>query len=151
MFSLHAHLEVRALIHAPADVGVFALVILAHNIHVDIAGLIAVHRRGDAGQQAHRAQVDVLLKLAADRDQQTPERDVIRHTREADGTKENRIAPRELPQPVLRHHRAGLGVALAVPIVMLEAVVEAVLLANRLKNAQPFGHNLVADPVAGDD
>ena len=30
-----------------------ALVILAHNIHVDIAGFI-VHRRGDAGQK-HRA------------------------------------------------------------------------------------------------
>ena len=47
---LHTHLKVSALVHAPADIGVFTLVVLTHHIHVDVAGLIAVHRRRDAGQ-----------------------------------------------------------------------------------------------------
>ena len=56
---------------------------------VDVAWLAARQWRADAGHEAHRSQVDVLLKLAADRDEQAPERNMVRHSREADGAEED--------------------------------------------------------------
>ena len=64
---LHAHFEVSAFIHTSTDIGVFAFVVFADDIHINVTSLIAVHRQGNAGKQANRAQVDVLLKLAPDR------------------------------------------------------------------------------------
>ena len=85
------HLVLGAVEHAPADLGIFALVVLAHDAEVDVAGGAAGQRAGDAGQQPHRAQVDVLLEGAADRDQQAPERDVVGHAGEADRAEEDRV------------------------------------------------------------
>ena len=70
-------------IHAAADHGVFALGVLAHDEEVDVAGLAVGERARDAGHQAHGPQVDVLVEVAADRDQQAPQRDVVRHRRPA--------------------------------------------------------------------
>ena len=50
----------------PAEGGVFPFGILAHHVKIDIAGLLTRQRAGDAGEQAHRTQVDVLVKFAAE-------------------------------------------------------------------------------------
>ena len=57
---LHRHLLVGALVEPAADRGVLALVVLAHDEQVDVAGRAAGQRRPDALEQPHRAQVDVL-------------------------------------------------------------------------------------------
>ena len=69
---LHRHLEFGAFVEAAADRGILALVVLPHDIEIDLAGSAALKRRVDAGEEAHRPQIDVLLKAAAQRDQQSP-------------------------------------------------------------------------------
>ena len=51
-----------ALEAAAADRGVFALVVLAHDDEVDVAGLAVGQRRADARHQPDRAEVGVLLE-----------------------------------------------------------------------------------------
>ena len=50
----------RARVQPSADAAVLALRVLAHADHVDVRGAAVGQRRGDAGQQPHRPQVDVL-------------------------------------------------------------------------------------------
>src|SRR4029453_11119658 len=102
--------------HPPADLRVLALVVLAHDHHVDVRRPTAGERRPGPLQKAHRSEIDVLMEAAPDRDQETPERDVVRDTRKSHGPEENRLERPEPVEPVFRHHAAGLGVALAAPL-----------------------------------
>ena len=77
---LHHHFALGAREHLAADGGVLALGVLAHDEEVDVAGLAAGQRRRDAGHQAHRAQIDVLIELAPELDQRAPQRDVVGDT-----------------------------------------------------------------------
>ena len=113
---LHRHLVFGALVEPAADRGIFALVVLAHDVEIDVAGRAVLQRRVDTGQQPHRPQVDVLLEAAADRDQQPPQRDVVGHAGIADRAEKDRVVEAQLVEPVLRHHPAGLGVGLAAPV-----------------------------------
>ena len=75
-------------VHGAAQVGVFAFGVFAHHKEVDVAWLAPDQRAGHALEQAHRAQVDVLVKLAAKLEQRPPQRDVVGHGgRPAHGTK----------------------------------------------------------------
>ena len=151
----HRHLdrllELGALERAPADRGILALVVLAHDEVVDVAGLAVGERRFEAVEEPHGAQVDVLLEAAADRDQQAPQRDVVGHAGPADGAQIDGVVLGDLVEPVGRHHGAGLGEALARPVEMVPGVVDAEAGADRLQHADALGHHLVADAVAGDD
>ena len=144
-------LELGALEGAPADRGVFALVVLAHDEVVDVARLAVGQRRFQALEQPHGAQVHVLLEAAADRDQQAPQRHVVGHAGPADGAQEDGIVLGDLREPVGRHHGAGLGEALAGPVEMVPGVVDAEARAHRLQHADALRHHLVADAVARDD
>ena len=89
---LHDEFALGAREHPAADGRVFALGVLADDEEVDLAGLAIGERARDAGHQADRAQVDVLVELAAELDQGAPERDVIGHLRRpADGAVEDRV------------------------------------------------------------
>ncbi len=68
---------------AAADRRILALGVLAHDVEVDVAGLAAGERRRHARHQPHRAQVDVLVELAAELEQRAPQRDVVGHRRRA--------------------------------------------------------------------
>jgi hypothetical protein len=78
--------------HDAADAGIFALGVLAHHVEVDVADLAPGQRAGDAGHQAHRAEVHVLVELAAELEQRPPQRDVIGNLfRPADGAEEDGV------------------------------------------------------------
>ena len=57
---LHRHFHLAARIEAAADLGIFALVVLAHDVEIDLAGLAILERRIDTGEQANGPQIDVL-------------------------------------------------------------------------------------------
>ena len=143
--------ELGALVHAPADGGILALVVLAHDEVVDVAGLAVGEGRFEAVEEAYGAEVDVLLEAAADRNQQAPQRDVIGHSRPPHSTKVDRVMLGDLVEPVGRHHGAGLGKALARPVQVVPGVVDAEAGAHRLQHADPLRHHLVADAITGDD
>src|SRR5262249_31196960 len=104
--------------------------------------------RRHAGHQPHRPQVRVLPELTADRDQQTPKRDVVRHSGKAHRAEENRIVVPDSLESVLRHHPPVLGVVLAAPGKFVPAKVDAVLSAGGFQHPHAFGDHFLADSVA---
>src|SRR5205823_7125552 len=74
---------------APANAGVLALRVLTDADDVDLGRALADQRARDAGQQAHRAEIDVLVEALAQRQQQPPEADVVRHARITDRTEQD--------------------------------------------------------------
>src|SRR6266545_2771171 len=139
----------RPPVEPPADLRVLALVVLAHDQHIDVGGPASGERRPDTVEQTHGTQVDVLVEPAPDRDQEAPERDVVRHAGEPHRAEEDRL---ELPEPVeaiLGHHAAGLGVALTAPVERRPLDVEAEPPAGGVEDAHALGDDFLADPVAG--
>jgi hypothetical protein len=147
---LDRHLAVGAGVEAAADLRVLALDVLAHDHEVDVAGLLAGERALHPVEQAHGPQVHVLVEVAADGDEQAPERDVVGHGGPADRAQEDRL---EGPQPldaVLGHHATKALEALAAPGELLELEADPEAAADGLERAQALGHHLLADPVARD-
>ena len=89
------------------------------------------------------------MEPAPDRDEKPPQGDVVRHAGEPDGAEEDRLELPKLVEAVFRHHPAGLRVALAAPVECRPLELEAEPAAGGLEDARAFGHDLFADPVAG--
>ena len=70
---LNHHLILGPGVHASAERGVFPFGILPHHVEINIAGFFTRQRAGNAGEQAHRTQVDVLIELAAKLEQRAPQ------------------------------------------------------------------------------
>ena len=75
---------------------------------------------------------------------------MVRHPGKPDGAQQDGIGAGDLRHAVLRHHAAGLVIALARPVMLGPFKAEAVSLRDRLQDADPFRHDLLADAVAGD-
>jgi len=149
---LQRDLRRKPVVRPAADARVLALRVLAHDVEVDLVRRAVGERRAHAGQQPAGAQVHILVEAAADRDEQAPERDVVRHPRPADGAEEDRIVPADALFPVLRHHAAVLEVVVAGrEVEPVELQREAVPLGDLLEDADALRHHLLADAVARDD
>ena len=77
-------------------------------------------RAGNTGQDAGGAHVGVLVERLADRQAQTPQRDVVRDVRRADGAEQDGVEAAELLGAVRRHHDAVLLVVVRAPVEVLE-------------------------------
>ena len=132
-----------------ADLGVLALVVLPDDHHVDLGGRAVGERRAHAPQEPDGPEIDVLAEGPADRDEEPPERDVVGHAGGADRAEEDRVAGPELLEAVLGHHPPGLREALAAPVELGPRELEPEPPRRRLENALALGHDLLADPVAG--
>ena len=95
---------------ALAAVFAFAVLPYANEIHA-----LVLKRRGQARKHFDRTNVDVLIELDADREKQLPQRDVVRHSREADGAKQDGVAVGKNRKPVVRHHLPMLQIVFAAP------------------------------------
>ena len=147
---LHRHFVFGAAIEPAADFRVFALVVLAHDIKIDVARRAVAQRRLDPGEEPHRTQVDVLVEAAPQRDQQAPQRDMVRHLGVTDRAEINGVVEPQPLDPVLRHHHAHIDVALAAPVEFVPLEAETVSPRRRLHRGNPLGHHLAPDAVAGD-
>ncbi len=147
---LDRDLPLRALEEPAADLRVLTLGVLPHDHEVDVLRRAAGQRRSNARQQAHRPQIHVLVEASADGYQQAPERHVVRHLGVAHGAEKDGVEGPELLQAVLGHHRTGLKITFAGvgKLGELHGKLEAV--GKRLQGPHPFGHDLAADAVAGD-
>src|SRR5262249_41376387 len=101
-------------------------------------------------EEAHGPQIDVLLELAADRDQQIPERDMVGDRGPADGAEEDRIMPGNTRETVGGHHAAGALIEIAAPVELFPGEPEAVTLRRRFEHLARRGDHLLADAVALD-
>ena len=148
---LRRELVLGALVHAPADRRVLALVVLAHDPEVDVAGLAVGERAGHAGHEAHRAQVHVLAGTRAGSGSAGPRARRGRARRESPRRRgRSRRARGSASRPSFGHHLAVLRVVLAAPRLLVPREREAELAARGLEHAQALGHDFLADAVAGD-
>src|SRR5205823_12388160 len=92
----------------------------------------------------------VLPEAAADGNEQSPERDVVGHAREADGAEEDGVVAADPIEAVVRHHPAVAGEVLAAPGVLVPVELDAVLAAGGLEDALAFRDDFLADAVARD-
>ena len=138
--------------HPPAHRGIFAFGVFANHYKVDITRLTPCQRACHAGEQPHRANVHVLIKLTAKFEQRAPQRDVIRHfVRPAHGAKEDGVEALELLKPVVRHHLSMTLVIIATgPLKGFNRQVQVPLFGCGLHNAQAFGQYFVTNAVTSD-
>src|SRR5437763_16314303 len=89
--------------------------------------------------------------MPAQRDQEAPERDVIRHARITDSAEKYGIVGPQLIEPIFRHHATGLGVGLAAPVEFAPLKRETIAARRRLQRLDAFRYDLAPYTVAGDD
>src|SRR5262249_36744874 len=146
---LHRQLVLGAGIEAAADLRIFALVVLAHDQEIDVAGPAAGERARYALEQTHGPQIDVLLEAPADRDQQAPEGDVVRNARPANRAEKNGVMSGDAVEPLLRHHATVPSVVLAAPVELVPEETDVEAAASGIEHAHALGHDLLADAVSG--
>ena len=95
---------------SPAGVGVFPFGVLPHHDEINILRAALSQRRADSLQKPDRAKVDILVETAPDRQQQSPERDVIGHRRIAHRPEQDGVKRGKLLDAVLGHHLAMLEI-----------------------------------------
>ena len=139
--------------HPAAHGRIFAFGVFPHHPEIDVAGLAARERRRHSRHQPHRTKICILVELSPEFDQRAPQGNVIGNFRwPADRAEVNRIVLADLFLPVVRHHLAVLFViVVGSEVEMIEMHGHAVLLRRRLDDAQALRHDLLADPVAGND
>src|SRR5439155_6375432 len=108
-------------------------------------------RRLDARHEAHGAHVGVLLEAAPDRNQESPERDMVGHSGKSDGAEEYAVVVADAIEPILGHHAAGLRVVFAAPGQLVPFERDAESRPRGFEDANALGHDLLADAVAGDE
>jgi hypothetical protein len=107
-------------------------------------------RRGDARQDARRADVGVLVEGLADRQPQAPQGDMVGNVGMAGRAKQDRIVFGDLLASVDRHHAAVLLVVIAAPVEMVDLEGKAALaLRDGFEHLDTGRHDFRADAVAG--
>ncbi len=147
---LNGNLVLGVFVLYTADRRVLTFDVLAHDVEIDIPSFLADEWARYTVEQAHGSEVHVLIEFATDRNQQSPERDMIGNRGEADRAEIDGIMCTQLLDAVLRHHAARLEIAFARPVELLPNEVEAVLPTRGLQHAHALGHDLGADSVARD-
>ncbi len=143
-------LDRMPLVHAAAHARVFPFRVLAHDHPVQVLRAAALERRIDAGQDARRAHVRVLVEALADLQAQAPQRDVIGNLRIAGRAEQDGVLAAQGVQPVRRHHRAVLAVVVTAPVEVLEFEAKARARGGeRFHDFTPGRHDLLANAIAG--
>jgi hypothetical protein len=130
---------------------VFALGVLAHDDPVQVIGTAALERAVDAGQDARRSHVGVLVEALADLQAQAPQRDVVRDVRISGRAEQDGVLVADGVQAIGRHHHAVLAVVVAAPVEVLELEAEAAAagLASASSTCWPAGTTSLPMPSPG--
>src|SRR5208283_1771595 len=148
---LKRHLGICIEVETPAYFRVFALIVFTDNAEIDFSRREPFHWRMNTAQQPHWTKVYILLKRSADRDQQSPQRNMIRNTGISHRTEVDRIETAQLVQAIFGHHPAGLEIGLATPVEVMPGEHYIVAAPSSFKNTKAFGYDLTSDSVALND
>ena len=133
---IRGHFDRMPLMHPATHTGVLALSVLAHDDPVQIFRFAALERRVDAGKNACRAHVGVLIEALADLQPQAPQRDVVGDMRIAGGAEENGVLGAQSSRVRRRHHHAMLAEIVSTPVEVLELEAK---IARRQALPEPAG------------
>ncbi len=134
---------------APADAGIFALAVLAHDHPVEITRPDIGERTGQAREDARRPDIGILVEALADLQAQPPERYVVGNRGIADRAEKDGVEFAKSVEAVVGHHPAGLAIVVGAPGKVGRHDPEiAGPPRQRLEHPQPGRHDLGADAVA---
>ena len=134
-----------------AAAGVGAAGVFADDDVVDVLGALVPERRLDAGVELHGAEVDVLVEGEAQLEQEALLEDAGLDAGVADGAEEEGVVLLEGGDLGVVDDLAGLEVAFAAEVVVLELEAESVELGGRLEDLDAFANHFGAGAVAADD
>ena len=114
---------------AASSAGILALGILTNAHDINILGTLIGQWTAHSRQQAHRPQIDILVKRLAHRQEQAPQRDVVRNPWIAYRTKQDAIEASSLKRgkSIGRHHSPLPQVALRPPVELLDIKMKAAI------------------------
>nr|GEU28650.1 HTH-type transcriptional regulator PtxR, putative [Tanacetum cinerariifolium] len=139
-----------ALVHAAAHARIFAFRVFAHDHPVQVFRLAALQGAVDAGQDAGRAHVGILVEALADFQAQAPQGDMVRDVRVAGGAEQDGVLVAQGVQAVGGHHHAVLAVVVAAPVEVFELEAERVAAGGQRGQHLLAGRDhFLADAVAG--
>src|SRR2546425_2820680 len=98
-------------------------VFLATEQHVDVGGAAAIEWSVDSREKPGRPDVRILLEALPDGEKESPQADVVRHGRPADGAEIDGAVRRQSGETVSRHERSSLLESCAAPIEPVELQV----------------------------
>ena len=143
-------LDRQAAMRPPADAGIFALRILAHDHPVELGAAHLAQRARYPRQDAGGTDIGILVERLADRETQAPEADVIGHLGRADGAEIDRVVILDLPQAVRGHHQAGRAVEVRAPVEAVEGEFDpALAFGDRRSASSPAGITSLPIPSPG--
>ena len=147
---LHGDFVGRALLEEPAHAAVQVFGVLADDDEVDVVGALAGQRRFHAGEQLHRPEVDVLIEAEAQFQEQALFQDARGHVGMADGAQQDGAVAAQLVQRGGRQDFAGLQVAVAAEVEVVQFVADAFQLGHGLEDLHAFGRHFRPGAVAAD-
>src|SRR6202790_2889967 len=145
---LHGHLLIRVSKDSAAHIGVLAFIVYANDAKIDLPRLNFSERRFNPLQQTPRAQIRILLKTAPDRNQKSPQRNVIGDPRIADRAEKNGVEGTKLLKAVVGHNFSRLQVVLETPIKILAREFQIEAAPGRFEHAQSFRYYFFSDAIA---
>src|SRR5882762_2535147 len=148
---LNRHLLACSLVETPANVGIFAFVVLPNDAEINLTRLPVLQRSFNALEKAHGPQIDVLSETPADGDQQSPKRDVIRNAWVSHGAEEDSVKRPQLLDTIRRHHLRGLYVGFAAPLECIPVALKSKMSPRGVQHPDAFWNHLFSDAVACDD
>ena len=137
------------MINESAHLRIFALGILAHHHHIDLAWIC--QRRSHTVVENGRAHVRELIESAPDRQQQPVESNVIGDLRIADGSQQNRVHGPQLIECVGRHHPSIPEIVFGAPVEMVKVESSIEAGADCLQHQQRRRHYFFPYAIARDD
>src|SRR5260370_11114022 len=131
-----------------ANVGIVLFIVHAADAEINLAGFPILQRCFDSFKETTRPQIYVLPKTAADGDQESPKRDVIRNAGMANGAEEDSVKRPQLLQAVGGHHLSGLYVGFATPIECVPVHLESKAPSRLFQREHSFVHPFFPDAVS---
>jgi hypothetical protein len=143
---LEGDLRLEPAVRPPADTGVLALRVLAHEEHVHVARAAPSERAGNPRQQAAWPEVRPQVQPLADLEDHPPEGNMVGHRRIADRAEEDGVVVAQGLKRVLRHHPPVFVVVGGAPRKLGPLEREA----QRIHDSPGLRDHLGPYPVAGD-
>src|SRR4051812_27523611 len=103
---LDDHFPLCSGIQTASDLRIFPFRVLSHYPKVDLSRVAVTNWRDQTGQQTYGPQIHILIKLASNGNQQSPQRNMVGNTREANGAQKNGVMVAKASESVFRHHAA---------------------------------------------
>ncbi len=145
---LDDHLIFGASVDAPADVGVFAFIVLPDNHEINLTRLPALKWSLNTFEEPDRPQVNILAKTASNGNEKPPKRDVVGDIGASYSAEKDGVKGPQLIEAVGGHHLARFEVRFAAPVKEMPGELESEALPGGIQDANAFRNYFFSDSIS---